>query len=132
MFALDHTHYSRWLPVHIRDMSLLSETHPVILAEFLAGKFVVYKTSNKFSAIAIDQCHEQNNATVKDSAGGAIGLMTNPAVLRRWMVAGPEVARMVDEFEVQQVQNHSYDNKHHDQYLGVQVLLWSKAKTFWF
>ena len=65
MFALDHTHYSRWLPVHIRDMSLLSETHPAILAEFLAGKFVVYKTSNKFSVIAIDQCHEQNNTTVK-------------------------------------------------------------------
>jgi len=83
MFALDHTHYSRWLPVHIRDMSLLSESHPVILAEFLTGKFVVHKTNNKFSAMAIDQCHEQNNATVKDSAGGAIGLMTNPAALRR-------------------------------------------------
>ena len=25
MFALDHTHYSRWLPVHICDMVLLSE-----------------------------------------------------------------------------------------------------------
>jgi len=81
MFALDHTHYSRWLPVHIRDMFLLSEKHPAILAEFLAGKFVVYKTSNKFSAMAIDQCHEQNNATIKDSAGGAIGLMTNPGAL---------------------------------------------------
>ena len=57
-------------------MFLLSEKHPAILAEFLAGKFVVYKTSNKFSAMAIDQCHEQNNATIKDSAGGAIGLMT--------------------------------------------------------
>ena len=76
MFALDHTHYSRWLPVHVRDMSLLSEKHPAILAEFLVGKFVVHKTSNTFSAIAIDQCHEQNNATVKDSAGGAIGLLT--------------------------------------------------------
>ena len=110
-------------------MSLLSETHPAILAEFLAGKFVVYKTSNKFSAIAINQCHEQNNATVKDSAGGAIGLMTNPAALRRWMVAGPEVARMVDEFEVLQVQSHNNDNKHHDQYLGVQVSFLGEVKS---
>ena len=86
-------------------MSLLSETHPAILAEFFAGKFVVHKTSNKFSAIVIDQCHEQNNATVKDSTDGAIGLMINPAAMRCWMVAGPEITRMVDEFEVLQVQN---------------------------
>jgi len=92
MLALEHTHYSRWLPVHTRDMGLLSESHPAILAEFLAGKFVVHKTNNKFSAIAIDQCHEQNNATVKDSVGEAIGLMTNPAGLKCWMVAGPEIA----------------------------------------
>ena len=65
MFALGHTPYSRWLPVHIRDMLSLSEKHPEILEEFRAGKFVLHKTSSKFSAMAIDQCHEQNNATVK-------------------------------------------------------------------
>ena len=27
-FALNFTHYSRWLPVHIRDMIQLEETHP--------------------------------------------------------------------------------------------------------
>ena len=101
MFALDHTHYSRWLPVHIRDMTLLSENHPRIYAEFCAGKFVVYKTCNKFSAMAIDQCHEQNNAVIKES-GGAVGLMMNPGALRRWTVAGPEVVRMVNEFEALQ------------------------------
>ena len=73
MFALDHTHYARWLSVHIRDMTSLSNTHPDILSEFNSGKFVVHKTRNKFSAMAIDQCHEQNNAMVKGS-GGAIGL----------------------------------------------------------
>ena len=49
--------------------------------------------------MAIDQCHEQNNVIVKDSAGGATGLMTSLGALRRWMVAGTEVARMVNEFE---------------------------------
>ena len=53
-FALDHTHYSRWLSVHIRDMMMLSEKQPGVLAEFKAGKFVICKTSNKFSAMAID------------------------------------------------------------------------------
>ena len=88
MFVLDHTHYSRWLPIHIWDMTLLSENHPGISDEFCAGKFVVHRTSNEFSAMAIDLCHEQNNAVIKES-GGTVGLMTNPGALRRWMMAGP-------------------------------------------
>jgi predicted DsbA family dithiol-disulfide isomerase len=99
-------------------MLSLSEKHPEIFEEFHAGKFVVHKTSNKFSAMAIDQCHEQNNATVKES----IGLTSNPSALRRWMVAGPEVARVVTEFEHfatggQDDQAHL----HHDQRPGVQT-----------
>jgi hypothetical protein len=62
-------------------MMPLSEKHPAILAVFCAGKFLAHKASNKFSAMAINQCHEYNNAAVKE-AGGAIGLMTNPAALR--------------------------------------------------
>ena len=98
MFALDHTHYSRWLSVHIRDMMTLADRHPAVLAEFRSGHFVVHKTSNQFSAMALDQCHEQNNAMVKGS-GGAIGLTGNPGALRHWMVAGPEIARITKEFE---------------------------------
>jgi len=117
MFALDHTHYSRWLSVHVRDMMALPEKHPAIHKEFVAGKFVVHKTSNKFSAMAIDQCHEQNNAVIKGS-GGAVGLTDNPAALRRWMVAGPEIARIVADFENFNAQ--SRDNRHHEQEPAVQ------------
>ena len=120
MFALDHIHYSRWLPVHIRDMMTLSEKHPNIAAEFHAGRFVIHKTSNKFSAMAIDQCHEQNNATVKES-GGAIGLTTDPLALRRWMVAGPEVARIVAEFEEHaNIAQEDGKHLHHEQYSSAQ------------
>ena len=35
MFSLDHTHYSRWLSVHIRDMITLAKKHPDVLAEFM-------------------------------------------------------------------------------------------------
>lgn len=122
MFALDHTHYSRWLPVHIHDMVQLSQKHPATLAEFEAGKFTVHKTKNKFSAIAIDQCHEQNNAIIKQS-GGAIGLTTNPIALRRWMVAGPEVLRIASEFEncALGMQAESTDHCHHEQHAAVQA-----------
>jgi len=32
--------------------------------------------------------------------GGAVGLTENGNALRRWMVAGPEVARVVSDFEM--------------------------------
>lgn len=38
----------------------------------------------------------------------------NPSALRRWMVAVPEVARLIEEFKVSN-QNWSQDTKHHDQ-----------------
>ena len=124
MFALDHTHYSRWLPVHIRDMMLLSEKHPAVLAEFCACKFAVYKTSKKFSAMAIDQCHKQNNAVIKES-GGEVGLTNNLDALRRWMVAGPEVPRMVEEFDYCILEEHRGDINHHhyEQHLGVTLTI---------
>ena len=48
--------------------------------------------------MAIDQANEQNKAVIKGD-GGAIGLTEDPAVLRRWMVAGPEVSRRVAAYE---------------------------------
>ncbi len=50
----------------------------------------------------LDQAHEQNNETVK-GPGGAVGLTENPAAFGRWMVAGPEQARLLQEFEVSQL-----------------------------
>ena len=47
VFALDRTHYSRWLSVHLKDMLELKDKHPV-----------VQKTPNLFSTIALDQAHE--------------------------------------------------------------------------
>ena len=49
--------------------------------KILKGNFVVKKTAQRFSAIAIDQRDEQNNTAVKDD-GGAVGLTENPAALR--------------------------------------------------
>ena len=41
---------------------------------------------------------QKNNALVKGD-GGAVGLTENPSALRRWMISGPEIARLVNEFE---------------------------------
>ena len=114
-FALNHHNYARWLPVHIRDMITLKEKHPTVLQQFLKGHFVVQKSNSRFSMMALDQNHEQQNQIIK-AEGGAVGLTENPAELTRWMIAGPEVARVVTEFE-ENVQR-SIDNvnaDHHDQ-----------------
>ena len=95
-FALDHVNYSRWMPVHIRDMKSLSDP---IKDEFENhSHWVLSKTMNTFSAIPFDQAHEQENNIVKGS-GGAVGLTENPVAFRRWMLSGPEMARLLKQFE---------------------------------
>ena len=85
------------VPIHLRDMVALKHSHPGVHGEFLKGKFTVKKTTHSFSAMAIDQAHKQNNASVKGD-GGAVGLTENSAALQRWMVSGPEMARVIGEF----------------------------------
>ena len=74
--------YERWLPNHFQhNMLNLEKDHPEIAHEFRKGNFVVRKSKIKYSSVAIDQAHEQNNAVVKDD-GGAIGLTEEPQALR--------------------------------------------------
>ena len=73
--------------MHLRDMAELANKHPDVFTEFSNGHFTVQKTKRMFSAIPLDQAHDQNNAYVKGD-GGAIGLTDNATALRRWMVAG--------------------------------------------
>ena len=56
------------------------------------------KTHRSFPSIALDHAHEQNNCVVKGD-GGAIGPTENSSQLMRSMVAGPEIARVIGEFE---------------------------------
>jgi hypothetical protein len=79
-------------------MRLLNSIHPKIAHEFKSGNFTVNTTGHLFSATGLDQVHEHLNACVKGT-GGAVGLTENPDALLRWMTAGPEVARVIGEFE---------------------------------
>ena len=115
VFANNNTNHARWLPIHLRDMLTLESTHPQLAQEFKAGNFVVHKTNRHFSALALDQAHEQANATIK-ADGGAIGLTEDPSALRRWMVAGPEVSRLVSLYEIEAQTNETSEHKvHHEQ-----------------
>ena len=132
-FALDHPHYSRWLSVHLRDMKNLKKAHPEVAAQFASGKFVVKKTHRSFSRIALDHAQEQNISVVKGD-GGAIGLTENSRHLMRWMVAGPEMARVIGEFEgsvesIKQKQSKGPDVKHHEQVRSVQETFAKEVKS---
>ena len=93
-----------------------------IAKEFSAGKFVVTKTERKFSGLALDHVHEQNYAIVKDD-GGAVGITGNPGALRRWAVAGPEMALLYNNFEdsVERIRKRVNEDFHHEQKRTVHV-----------
>jgi len=75
-----------------------------------------------FSSFLIDQAHEQNNACIKGD-GGAVVLTDNLSALCRWMVAGPEIARVLEEFQDQNQHRRwqTADTRHHDQTPSVQA-----------
>lgn len=104
------------MSVHVRDMCSLDATHPDVAQEFRNGKFVMAKSQRKFSLIAIDHGHEQNNGVMKDE-GGIIGLTQDADALLRWAVAGPELIRVISEFEASIVgkRESASQTNHHEQ-----------------
>ena len=96
--VMDHTNYTRWLPVHVHDTVRLSESHPEVHGEFLKGNVVVQRTSHKFSLFGKDQSHEQLN-TLLQAHSDDVGLYDNPEALTLFMLAGPECSRCIAEFE---------------------------------
>lgn len=119
-FALDHSNYSRWVPVHLRDMMSICQTLPQTYYKLKTGGFTVQKSARVFSAMAIDQAHEQNNKLVKGE-GGAVGLTESAEALRRWMISGPEIARMVHEFEGCLTEETSERKEHHEEAKNLQL-----------
>ena len=69
----------------------LPKRHPVIAKEFNDSKFVVHKTRQVFSSI------RHMNRIIKGD-GGAVGLSITLVLCCVWMIAGPEVSRVVEEF----------------------------------
>ena len=102
-------------------MTTVGETNVQVKRAFEEGCFVIAKTKNPFSSMGIDQCHEQLNKIVKGD-GDAICLTEDDDKLRRWTVCGPEIARMVREYEDASVLRNvdSNDFRHHEETPGFQ------------
>lgn len=93
---------------------------------------MVHKTQRRFSGIAIDHAHEQNNKQVKGD-GGAVGLTESSTQLLRWMASGPEIARAIAEFESAHVisENKSKDSdlRHHEEVYSAQKSFQNQVKA---
>ena len=128
-FANNNVNYARWLTIHLRDMMCIDARHPEIAKEFHKGNFVVHKTERIFSGLPIDQAHEQNSALIKGE-GGAIGLTEDESALRGWMVAGPEVSRLVSNYEtVSGKKDVCASRKHHEETGNVQRTFLNKVTS---
>ena len=91
-FANNNVNYVWWLSINLRDMMTVDQKHPEVARKFFKGHFVVQKSSKEFSSIAIDL---PTNKTITNDDGVPIGLTEHPTKFRRWMIAGPEVSRLL-------------------------------------
>ena len=111
----------------------LAETCPSVEQMFKQGCFVVRKTQRLFYGLSIDHAHEQNNKQVKGD-GGAVGLTESSIQLLRWMMSGPEVSRVIADFELAQGvirnnQKNDPDSLHHEQVHSVQKTFQTQVKA---
>ena len=113
MFALDHTHYSRWLSVHVADLLSFEEKNNKLYEEMTKGFFLICKSKRHFSNIAIDQAHEQNNKLIKID-GGAIGIFENESALLKWTVAGLMVSDMLKNADIVNGKTREFNYHHKD------------------
>ena len=119
-FALDRTNYARWLSIHVHDLLNLTKELPELAKEFMAGKFTISKSAHPFSAIAIDQGHEQNNKIVKGD-GGLIGITDQNINIQRWLIAAPEIAKFIQNYEEQHGMCKSQKSIHQENNVSFQT-----------
>ena len=110
-FSLDHINYARWMSVFLEDLKSLPLNKQAAFQEFCKGKFTISKTNRKFSNIAEDHAHEQNNKVIKDD-GGAIGLFDTPSALQEWATTMPYIADIIEESKLTNSQKNK--SSHHE------------------
>ena len=100
------------IALHVRDTVNVRVKHPALYGQFSDGFFTIAKTQNPFSMIGFDQNHEQQNKELK--------MHGDECVFTEWAVVGPEIARVITEFEAGMLTRKNAVLKHHDQSPSVQ------------
>ena len=88
------------------------------------------KSRNRFSAITLDQNHEQSNATPKGK-GGTIELFQKDEAFRRWLVTQPKLFELTRDFHKEfSMSNDKLSWLHHEEGKSLQTDF-AKNSTAW-
>ena len=102
-FSLDHYNYARWLSVFIQDLEILSVENSTLFSE-LSKHLSVTSSKAKFSKMAYDQKHEQNNKKIKSTSGYInLGNKEDKSFLRKLEICFPEILQYLEVFEDENV-----------------------------
>ena len=110
-FVFDHHNYARYVPVQLADFPYIKSEIPEVYQLLVKGVFTANKINKRFSAIHLDQNHEQMNDTLKHN-GGIVGLTENRQALKRYLVCSPLVGELCRSFEEE---NINTSEKHHSE-----------------
>ena len=110
-FSLDHVHYARWLSVFLQDLQLL-KVEDEELYENLRNHMSVTSTKGKFSKIAYDQIHEQNNKKIK-ATSGTINLVNkeNRFYMRKLEICNTEILHFLEQYMSLETKAHHTKKK---------------------
>ena len=72
--VFDSINYLRWCSLYLQDMKKLPETAPVVHDNFMAGRFVVKRSSIPFSAVAAVMCLEQTMNRSSETSGESLAI----------------------------------------------------------
>ena len=117
VFSFDHYNCAQWAAVHLFDLVSLHWTCPNVYARFLKGNFSFQKSNRRFSKMALDLVHEQNNGKIK-CASGATHLLNRADVsgLGQRKTCTPEIARIIESLEenIEAKTTEDLDKPHHE------------------
>ena len=87
----------------------LHHTCPDIYCNFVSGNFSFQKSYCRFSKLALNEVHEQNNKLIKGVSGATHSLNRNDmSGIERWKTSSPEIVRIIEN--VERHIGHNFDN----------------------
>ena len=114
-FALNHPLYARRTSIHIQDIEVLELSDSGLKTEFAEGKFLITKSSSRFSVMALDQNHKQCNAVVKGKRG-VTDLFLKDEALMRWLIAQSIIVDLLKDFHKEiGFSEDKFDWLHHEE-----------------
>ena len=107
-FALHHYNYAQWLSVFVQDLEVAYGDNSELFSQ-LSSHLSVTTTNAKFSRIAYDHKHENNNKCIKSTSGN-INLINeeDKSYLRKLEICLPEILPYSESCEGKVMKNHKH------------------------